>query len=121
LENGPQNTLLALPKPTLGYYATTVEMYWMGEVYRGFFTKFDVTESVDPLGIFNYNLTFMATQKRGLRRNYMPWHHAATQGPSDHNTIPFTFNARQVPLNSSNTLSQLQKNASLTEIIRRSV
>ena len=118
LEDGPNNTLLAIPKPTLGYYATTIEMYWMGVVYRGFFTKFDVTENVQDLGLFNYNLTFMATQKRGLRRNYMPWHHAATQGPSDHDTIPFTYNPKEVPYNSTNKMKELQRKQSLINAIK---
>lgn len=118
LEDGPKNTLLAIPKPTLGYYATSVEMYWMGVVYRGFFTKCDVTEKADELGIFSYNISFTATQKRGLRRNYLPWHHVATQGPSDHSSIPYTFNAKQVPLNSTDTMKRLQRNATLEQVLR---
>ena len=39
----------------------------------------------------NEQLLFKATQKRGLRRNYLSWHHTATAGPSDHNTVPYTF------------------------------
>ena len=86
-----QGTGLTIPSPTLGFYAATIEMYWMGEVYRGFFDSFDVTESVEKLGIFDYTLSFKATQKRGLRRNYLAWQHPATSGPSNHNTVPFTF------------------------------
>jgi len=86
-----QGTGLTIPRPTLGFYAASVEMYWMGEVYRGYFENFDVTESADKLGIFDYNMSFKATQKRGLRRNYLSWHHTATAGPSDHNTVPYTF------------------------------
>ena len=33
----------------------------------------------------------MATQKRGYRRNSLPWQHTALAGPSDHSTIPYTF------------------------------
>lgn len=86
-----QGTGFTIPRPTLGYYASTVEMYWMGEVYRGFFASFDVTESSTALGIFDYNLSFKATQKRGTRRNYLAWQHPAVSGPSNHNAIPFTF------------------------------
>lgn len=114
LENGPKNTVLAIPKPTLGYYAATVEMYWMGEVYRGFFTKFDVTESVNNLGVFDYTLGFTATQKRGIRRNYLPWQHSATDGPSDHETIPFTYDVKKIPLNTTDTMNILnQKQAAI--------
>ena len=118
LEDGPKNTVLAIPKPTLGYYATTVEMYWMGEVYRGFFTGFDVTESVDPLGVFNYSLKFTATQKRGIRRNHFVWQHSATQGPSDHNSIPYTYSAKTIPLNSTNKMMELQMKQSNAEAAR---
>lgn len=91
------NRLIEIPIPTLGYYATSIEMYWMGEVYRGFFKTFSVTEDVNTLGLFNYNISFAATQRRGFRRNYMPWHKTPQAGPSDHNTIPFTYDAKSLP------------------------
>ena len=91
LGNNVQGSSLTIPKPTLGYYASSIEMYWMGEIYRGFFESFDITESATMLGIFEYNLTFKATQKRGMRRNYLAWQHPATSGPSDHNTVPMSF------------------------------
>lgn len=104
--NSPNFTI---PKPTLGFYASSVEMYWMGEVYRGFFEKFDVTEDVQNLGIFTYSIGFKATQRRGLRRNYLPWHHTANAGPSDHDIIPYTFgNTLNPALNTLNEL--LRKN-----------
>jgi hypothetical protein len=118
LEDGPKNTVLAIPKPTLGYYAATIEMYWMGEVYRGFFTKFTVKESAEQLGVFNYTLSFTATQKRGMRRNYLPWHHVATAGPSDHESIPYTYDAKTVPVNSTNTMKELQRAKALSDALR---
>jgi len=87
-----QGTGLSIPKPTLGFYASTVEFFWMGEVYRGFFDGFGVTENAESLGIFNYDISFKATQKRGVRTNYLPWQHPATSGPSDHQAVPYTFN-----------------------------
>jgi len=92
----PKN-LVEIPTPTLGYYASTIEMYWMGEVYRGFFTEFNFTEDVATLGLFNYTINFTATQKRGFRRNYLPWHKTPLAGPSDHDSIPFTYDAKSVP------------------------
>jgi hypothetical protein len=71
------------PKPSLAALACAVELYWSGEVFRGFFTDFDVTESADRLGMFNYNIGFTVTQKRGFRTNFLPWHRAATSGPSN--------------------------------------
>ena len=104
-----QGTGLAIPKPTLGFYATTVEMYWMGEVYRGFFESMDVTESATNLGIFDYNITFKATQKRGIRRNYLPWQHTAMAGPSDHTSVPFTFSGNSLSVGAGQTDPNLLK------------
>lgn len=71
------------PRPTLAYLATTVELYFRGEVYRGYFESFDVTESTNTLGIFDYSIQFTATQKRGFSQNFLPWHRSATTGPSN--------------------------------------
>lgn len=89
----PQTTR---PKPSLAMLACTVELYWSGEVYRGFFTSFTVTESADQLGLFNYDIDFTVTQKRGLRQNFMPWHRSAVNGPSNSDPRfgrPYTFGA----------------------------
>lgn len=69
--------------PTLASLAFTVELYWSGEVYRGYFTDFIVKESVDQLGLFNYDINFTVTQKRGFRQNFLGWHRSATAGPSN--------------------------------------
>ena len=67
----------------------SVELYWSGEVYRGFFTDFNVTEAANDIGFFNYDITFLATQKRGMRQNFFAWHRAATTGPSGHAAYSF--------------------------------
>ena len=69
--------------PTLASLAATVELYWSGEVYRGFFEAFDYDEEVNKLGMFDYTLSFTATQKRGHRSNFLAWHRSATSGPSN--------------------------------------
>lgn len=82
------------PRPTLAYLATTVEMYFRGEVFRGYFTSFSVTESVDSLGLFRYSLNFTFTQKRGFSLNFMPWHRSATSGPSNSDPnfgVPYSY------------------------------
>lgn len=84
------------PTPSLAQFAFSVEMYWDGEVYRGYFTRFNVTESVDTLGLFNYTMEFVATQRRGFRQNFMPWHRSATSGQSDSNPMfgrPYSYGA----------------------------
>lgn len=73
--------------PSLASLAATVEMYWSGEVYRGFFDSFNVTEQAEKLGLFDYEIRFIATQKRGIRRNFLAWHRSATDGPSDSDPV----------------------------------
>jgi hypothetical protein len=80
--------------PTLASLATQVEMYWSGEVYRGYFNSFTVAERADNLGLFDYTIKFTVTQKRGYRRNFLGWHRSATNGPSNSNPeygTPHTF------------------------------
>jgi hypothetical protein len=61
--------------PTLASLAVAVELFWQGVVYKGYFDNFNVTESVSQgVGVFNYTMTFYATDKRGTRTNFMPWH-----------------------------------------------
>lgn len=73
--------------PSLASLAFCVEMYWSGEVHRGYFKSMQVTESAQNLGFFDYTIEFKATQKRGFRQNYLGWHRSATSGPSNSNTI----------------------------------
>lgn len=71
------------PRPTLASLAFSVEMYWSGWTYRGYFKDFRVTESSQKLGLFDYSMTFIATQRRGYRANFLPWHRSPTSGPSN--------------------------------------
>lgn len=82
------------PMPTLASHAFSIEMYWSGWVFRGYFTDFNVDESAEKLGLFDYNMTFMVTQKRGWRLNFMPWHRTATAGPSNSDPVsgvPYSY------------------------------
>jgi len=87
------NVINARNKPTLASLAFTVEMYWMGEVFRGFFESFDYKDSAERLGLFDYNFTFKVTQRRGFRNNFMPWHHHPSYGQSnwDHGGPPLSY------------------------------
>lgn len=71
------------PKPTLASLAFSVEMYWSGWVFRGFFQDFSVDERADRLGLFDYNITFIYTQRRGIRPNFLGWHRSPVHGPSN--------------------------------------
>lgn len=80
--------------PSLASLAFTVEMYWSGVVYRGWFESFSVTEAANELGLFNYDISFTATQKRGFRQNFLAWHRSATSGHVNSNPqlgTPYSF------------------------------
>jgi len=81
LESGSVNP--TRPRPTLASLAFSVEMYWSGWTYRGYFKDFNLTESSQNIGLFDYAMTFIATQKRGFRTNFFPWHRSPTSGPSN--------------------------------------
>lgn len=63
-----------LLRPSLAALATNVLLFYQGVQYKGFFRDFTVTESVNNLGLFDYSMTFMATERRGQRKNFMSWH-----------------------------------------------
>lgn len=90
----PTANMLPQNIPSLGSLALGVEMYYDGWVFRGFFTSFGFDESVGNLGMFNYDINFTVTQKRGYRTNFMPWHRSAIDGPSNNSSaggVPLTF------------------------------
>lgn len=103
LGNGANPPLL----PTLGSLATSVEMYYQGWVFRGYFDSFRVTESVaNGVGVFNYTMTFTVLDRRGYRSNFMPWHRQPaisifgrplpnTYNYSDSAATPMTFGGNE--------------------------
>jgi hypothetical protein len=92
LESGTSNP--TRPRPTLASLAFSVEMYWSGWTFRGYFKDFSITESAQKLGLFDYSMTFIATQKRGYRANFLGWHRSPTSGPSNSDPIsgvPYSY------------------------------
>lgn len=87
--NSPNNNLSAKNIPTLAQLAFTVEMYYNGWVYRGFFDSMTVNEKASEF-LIDYQISFVATQRRGYRLNYFPWTHSAKDGPSQY-TSPQSF------------------------------
>lgn len=84
------NTNLAIQNiPSLAQLAFSVEMYYNGWAYRGFFENMTVNERADNF-LMEYQITFTATQRRGYRLNYFPWSKSAVDGPSDY-TTPQSF------------------------------
>jgi len=79
--DSPNNTMSAKHIPSLAQLAFTVEMYYGGWVYRGFFDNMIINEKASSFAI-EYTMTFMATQRRGYRTNYFPFSRSAKDGPS---------------------------------------
>lgn len=62
-------------RQSLMQLAASVIMWYQGLGYRGFFTDMTYTESVNRLGLFDYNMTFVVVEFLGSRRrNFLPWH-----------------------------------------------
>lgn len=79
---------------SLAQLAFGVEMYYSGQISRGYFESFDLTESADSIGLFNYTINFTITQRRGYRVNKFPWQRSAISGYSDNDTSggrPFSW------------------------------
>lgn len=93
--------------PTLASLALGVEMYFQGWVFKGYFTEFSIDEGVQQgVGVFNYRMGFQVTDRRGIRKNFAPWHRSpadvdpVTGKPtnfrhSDYETTPLSFNGEQ--------------------------
>lgn len=75
------NNLAPRNIPSLANNAFTVEMYYNGWVYRGYFDSMNITETTDLL--FKYDITFMATQRRGYRTNAHAWQTNPNGGGGD--------------------------------------
>jgi hypothetical protein len=87
--DSPNNTLSARNIPSLAQLAFTVEMYYDGWVFHGYFDSMTFTERADNF-LIDYQMVFIATQRRGYRTNYFPWSHAANAGYSTYGT-PYSY------------------------------
>ena len=85
---GPRNIM------SLAQLAFGIEMYYSGWAYRGYFQNMTFSEKADNF-LMDYQINFVATQRRGYRFNSMPWNRAANRGPSQNNT-PYSFNGNKV-------------------------
>lgn len=74
------------PFPTLASLAASVEMFFQGVTYRGFFEGFRVEEKASSPGHFDYSMEFTSYAKQGVRRNFMPWH-KQPYAPADWNGL----------------------------------
>jgi|ERR1019366_6856281 hypothetical protein len=79
---------------SLASLAFGVELYYSGEIHRGYFKEMSVTESANNIGLFEYNITFIRTQRRGYRVNGFPWQRSAVNGASDNgfdSGVPWSY------------------------------
>jgi hypothetical protein len=93
--SGPSTGLVANSINSLAQLAFTVEMYYNGWVYRGFFDSMTINERADNF-LLEYNMVFTVTQRRGYRMNYFPWSKSAIDGPSQY-TSPQSFSGSVTP------------------------
>jgi hypothetical protein len=70
--DSPNSNLAMSNIDSLAQLAFTVEMYYSGLVYRGFFESMEVHESATNF-LLEYDMTFKVTQRRGYRTNIFPW------------------------------------------------
>jgi hypothetical protein len=92
--------------PSLGSLAVSVELFYQGWVFKGFFEDFTVTEAVNiGAGIFNYTTTFTVLDRRGTRSNFgtfnrLPAVLDQNGNPinyyhSDYNSTPLSFSGEK--------------------------
>lgn len=93
--DSPNTALVANSINSLAQLAFTVEMYYNGCVYRGFFESMTINEKADNF-LLEYNMIFNVTQRRGYRLNYFPWSKSAVDGPSQY-TSPQSFSGSVTP------------------------
>lgn len=79
----PQKVILY---PTPAAFAVSIDMYFQGEKYRGYFSSFQHSETASSPGIVSYSFNFVITKKFGRRKNYMPWH----RNPTDSTGSPIS-------------------------------
>jgi hypothetical protein len=93
--------------PSLASMAFGVELYYSGWIFRGYFKSMSYTESTAEMGLFQYNIEFVVTQRSGYRTNQFAFQKSAIMGPSNngYGGPPLTFaglaNGGQSSLNSS--------------------
>lgn len=77
--------------PTLATLAASVELWYDGMIYRGFFREFSVDEKSDEVGLFRYSMKFTITRSTGVRYNGYAWQRSAKYGPADADVVPLSF------------------------------
>lgn len=97
--------------PTIAAFAVSIDMYFQGERYRGFFTSFQRSETANELGHFTYTFNFKAIKKFGRRKNFMPWHRSprGSDGEPIQSRLHWAGDAEGLTFPVVNTLSEFAK------------
>jgi hypothetical protein len=88
----PNSNLAVQNVPSMAQSAFTVEMYYNGWVFRGYFDNMTVNEKANDF-LIDYQIRFIVTQRRGYRLNNFPWSKSAIDGSSQH-TTPSSFSGQ---------------------------
>jgi len=110
-------------QPTLASLAFTVEMYYSGWVFRGYFTDMRVDERANNIGLFDYTINYMVTQRRGLRTNFFAWHRDPLSGPSNSDPNfgpPYSYTSLATQQGNPTRISNSQAGVTLNEALQDS-
>jgi len=117
--DSPNNHLSARNVPSLASLAFAVEMFYNGWVYRGFFENMTITERADNF-LFDYQMTFTVTQRRGYRTNYFPFHNSPrdglASGQSSYPNLSSSFSG-QTQLNTNASVATVQNPGGIGGIV----
>lgn len=83
-------TIIPRINPSLAQYAFTVEMYYGGAVFRGYFESFTINEKASEFTL-DYTIQFTVTQQRGYRPNYFPFHKNPYFSPTSEDQSIYTY------------------------------
>ena len=101
--------------PTLASFVVSVDMEFQGQIHRGFFRNFSVTEETGNLGHFNYDFNFVILRTIGIRKNFMPWHRNPldTDGKPRKSSSIYSPNSAGLsfPYNNQNSSYDIEKTA----------
>jgi len=107
-------------QPSLAELAFSMELYWSGWVFRGYFNDFRVEEKADKLGLFDYFFNFTVTQRRGVRSNFLAWHRQPN-GPSNTDPIagrPYSFTSLSTEQASPIGRQNVENGLSASEVLK---
>ncbi len=107
--------------PTLAALATSVELWYDGVIYRGFFKEFRVDEKADEVGLFRYALKFIVTRRTGKRLNGFAWQRSVNYGPANSDIVPLSFGAMPATTTSKAQASPTTVSAPAPRLSRRNL